>query len=435
MQELCHDKMVHMKNRPIFKPVDFNLFFDLIQCFVQQALNNYYSVSANEDQTPYCPITIIDAQILFAGVLRYNFMDTQYLVQGINPVGASSTANAWTTWLMSNNVYADEKFNEVQLPLGILENIRSLRGRALYGARKFSKGNLEPDENNPQFILPVLGYYAQDPVTTLDYLNSTDNTTYEIWAPAGSEILPALHDGSYNNEFLDLQQGAYIQTVINTWNQWINTLQGVIQQSGILGMEHGILAFSQIAYTDVLVYSDNDYVLANEVDHTLVPISRVKANIEIRKKQREKVKKVKSIKGVSSASPFNLEMSVVTGNNNFNSLIWPYAQHWWRPSIRLAQESTTDQPAWSATNVQIAMAEPYRVAEVRPASNTITDSLSVHLKNLNHAKLLVNASLTAGDNAYTEMLKEAAKGGRGSLVSDVIRTFAAPFAEVVSSLL
>jgi len=336
---------------------------------------------------------------------------------------------------MSNNVYADEKFNEVQLPLGILENIRSLRGRALYGARKFSKGNLEPDENNPQFILPVLGYYAQDPVTTLDYRNSTDNTTYEIWAPAGSEILPALHDGSYNNEFLDLQQGAYIQTVINTWNQWINTLQGVIQQSGILGMEHGILAFSQIAYTDVLVYSDNDYILANEVDHTLVPISRVKANIEIRKKQREKVKKVKSIKGVSSASPFNLEMSVVTGNNNFNSLIWPYAQHWWRPSIRLAQESTTDQPAWSATNVQIAMAEPYRVAEVRPASNTITDSLSVHLKNLNHAKLLVNASLTAGDNAYTEMLKEAAKGGRGSLVSDVIRTFAAPFAEVVSSLL
>jgi len=436
--------MTTMKNTPIFKPIDFYEIFDLWQQLIRQMLTNYNNDLTSESQNTFCPLTQKQLLLLCAGVLRINFRDSQILTQSINPYGTTITANNWTTFLMANNCSASAIFDSVQLPLAFLENLRSLRMRAVFGAkfpRKIGgKVKMVTDKNNPQIILPVLGYFTSDTIPVYDYANNRLSTVVPILAPADpSEVLPQLHDGfAGTGTYVDLGTGDYLQNIVNIWNQFMGELSATVEAPGVLGHEMGILAFSQIAFTDYVVQVNGEDIDVNRFSKGLTAYDMVvqrKARREERlKREKSSIKKGKVIVKQLQAFTETNGIAATSASVPILGMVWPYVNFWIRPSIRLGYESSSDnQQPWSVTSGQLAMNEPYKINNTVVTGDTDTPipSINQNVRNLQFVKMMLTGLKASGPNSYTQILLDAAAQGRGSGIMDVITAFASPLLSVL----
>lgn len=382
-------------------------------------------------------ITQIDAQIMLAGVLRYNFEETQALVQGLNPYYSVPADNEWCTWLMANNCYASQSFAQVMLPLAFLENLRSLRGRAIYGAMKPSKKGFVPDHGNPQLILPVLGQFPNDTIDSLEYYDASTEEMTSIWAVPDGGQLPNLWDGYIGNNAYNITTSEYIESVITNWNKFMAEISNVVESPGVLGSEDGIMAFSTIGFTN---YYEVIEPLSIHVPRTMTirdtPL-RVAAKLkEMRAKpSRTKSGKFVKVAGVDDSTTNTLTLVSAVGSVPFNAIVWPYIKNWVKPSFRLGMENNNSQVQLTVTNFQALYGEPHRLNASLVSSGEILQGESQAKSNVNFATMMVHPPATEGCNTLTQALKEAAAQGRGSSIMDVIKTFAIPFAEVATALL
>jgi hypothetical protein len=441
--------MYSMKNWPVFKPIDFYQIFDLVQQFLVILLNNYHANIVQRSQVPFCPLTQKALLLLVAGICRVNFADSQILSQGINPYATTSTANDWTPFLMTSNCYPSEIFNAVIMPLAFWENLRSLRMRAVYGARKPKKvkGKISyvEDFNNPQLIVPSLGYFTGDSIPVLQYVSMTTGSPVltPILAPVDpSEVLPALHDGYIgSNTYVDMGTGDYLNSIVNNWNSFLTELSNCVESPTVLGQELGIMAFSQVGCTDYIVQIPGQDGVSNDDIKGITPFGKLCIK-EQRRKDRllreESLRKRKlpvEVMRVDAQASTN-GIAATTASFQFNSVVWPHISFWIRPSIRIGIELSEEQSKWSVTNGQIALNEPFRINGTQVAEDgTGIPTISQEVRNLEFARLMVTNIGASGPNGYTNMLLEAAKEGRGSGISDIIKAFAAPAIDLVSSLL
>lgn len=266
-----------------FHCVDFLEFADVVAIWVnlmQQAIiTDTNNSTAPDPAVIQCPLSIQEMQMLLRNVLMTAFKDTQAAVQGLYPTVPTGvddnqfvpfTAHAGTCFLQSV---------EMELPVPIVENIRSLVYRYT-----------ERSKNDKEFFVPVLGKYRSDALDSDNYAFTIGETTTNSFAVGPTfkkliamekgvpvykpEVEPviSLVDGQCTAGIAAINNPKHLEELAAMWNQWLKN-SGLttysIRVCG-LGTEKGINALCSINMTRHWTVDQNARTTQTYVDTRLL---------------------------------------------------------------------------------------------------------------------------------------------------------------------
>jgi hypothetical protein len=245
--------------RPIkFHPIDFNEFLEVcalwLQGIIQAAMNDQGGQFSEElPVSGYTlPITLQEFGMLLRNTLMDAFKATQAGVQGLYPqIPVSDSDNQFVPLVASAGTCFLQSV-PMQLPVPLIENIRSLVSRVT-----------SRSATDHEMFVPVLGVYAQDVISSTDYVYTYNGVEYPVFLPSTSanfkkkvwnektnsfetklliETPISFVDGGASGIFVAINNNDALRAIQGDYDEWLN-LTGVSTFSATLGTlsaENGI---------------------------------------------------------------------------------------------------------------------------------------------------------------------------------------------------
>jgi len=406
---------IKMKHPPIFKFIDYNWFAAII---LQWLVNLYENASGQNTHqqffstNPVFPLTYYQFRILLAGVMRYVFSDTQTGVQGITPNSSNSTANSFTPFTVGTGTFSYTAYASVMLPIYAVENLRSLTFCETNSSINPGKG--VKDTNNPQMVIPVLGYWESDDITGGEiptYYNSETATSVDLFTTLTGEIMPSLHDGNVSGVFYSLNAGQNVASLISSWNETMSVFTDQIEGLVQIGSNSPVNAFRIIGMTSVQQFSSGDQFALKGLTSSDRRFSYAK-QVEISNNRVKELKKNPSVpkRKILTGEFSQLTVTAVTSSVPIVASVWEEIQQvWMKPVIRLGLEGSSPQVPWTIQNVQVYADEvnvTYYAGSTVDEEVTLSYSLSTAIRN--YASVMLKAT-TSPYSPLTVMLMSASK--------------------------
>jgi hypothetical protein len=278
------EDQIGYKRAARFHFVDFNEFFETVSYWIQGLINNYgmdpeFQLNAEGFGPPNlsCPLTQQEVALLLRNVLMQAFKESQPSVQGLYPaLPTSQTDPQFVAFLAASNTCFLAS-TPMQLPEGLVENIRALVMRCSVGSAK--------DTNNatkqPLWFVPVLGlfngdspldnsyqyYFTLGENTMIGNIYATDSFMYEnVKNKDGSSTKKILAtdvfgfvDGydSTQNAYVQINDPMRLNDLCTIWNSWISQWPSTYSsQLTVLGTEGGINVLTSNMMTRYWTLSD-----------------------------------------------------------------------------------------------------------------------------------------------------------------------------------
>jgi len=302
---------------------------------------------------------------------------------------------------MGSNCCANSIWANAQMPLFFLENLRSLKYRAVLTVCE------DDDITDPQIFIPVLGQMGGTTFTTYTYTNySTGGTPNVFTSSYSGEIALNLWDGSSGGSQYDMNAGNYPQQIVTTWNTWIASFTNIVVGLTTLDNDDGVDELQVITYTDQIINNPNltwlNYVTQNDYFHTPNPAELKK--IALKRLDSHKVKDVQSLFGT-----FQLES--VTGAVEIDKCSWEtILQYWIKPICLVNIDTSGAQPYWNPTNIQIYGSEMFSIQFTTQSNSGMAEGPTLQMRNSSFASYMINAISAPPSNAYSLFLQLQEKG-------------------------
>lgn len=396
------------KRSPRFHPVDFLEFADVLAKWVsklQQAAVNDEALLDTDPAMYTCPLSLQEMQLLLRYVLMQAFSLTQSGCQNIMPNFPANDSDVQFIGYSSGSTTCPLNALDVQLPMPLIENIRSLVYRSFNVGRKKNK-------NDIQAYVPVLGQYYLDQLSILDYTYTTPSAVtfpsftvpvfskFATEAKTGKRVetkLPeipiSLVDGNASGNFLFINDPGQLKNLAMLWNNWLkNTgVQNFCVQLGTFGTEQGIKSLCSISMTRHWAIIPPG-TIAKSLDY-------VDERFAVRKRTFQSVYSQRNVvadtsQGAILASPYEIVLST-----------------WILPLNKV--QVVTDANNTQLQRWQAMMGEPYFVPTTAGLTGVSLDSLH----DL-YASKMIKGKLATNDD-WTEFFRTEAEKGRGGILSAV----------------
>lgn len=409
-----------------FKPIDFLEFGDVMAQWVA-AIQQAYLTNATQAQTKtvatanvQCPLTLQEMLLCLRNTMMGAFKETACSSQGMYPfTPTSGTDNQFVPFVSSSNTCPIETL-DMQLPTPLIENIRALAGRFVFGG-------LDGD----YWYCPVLGQYATDVLATGDYqvtyTGSDGALTANAFATSAlfretevnakgekkvrmvSEAVINLVDGSSSTDLVAINDPKRLKELLALWNDWLKT-SGVASYSvqlGTMGTEKGISILCSIAGTRVWVPA---------------PSLRTRTTGPLRERRSSSSNLVEVVDVRMEKPRFHgLLTSVYAGRQAITTthqcevLAAPFEQvldSWIMPVVQdelIVDESSTLLQRW-----QFIMGEPH-------STNSTSGAQGISLSTIHstYASKMTKSNLSQADD-WTEFFNTMAKLGRGGILTGLV---------------
>jgi hypothetical protein len=424
MSHVLEAKEMHFKRQPIFKIVDFFMFYEVVASWVEgvqkASVKEFVNAQGNGAQFQ-CPLTLQEVGILLRNVMMGAFKNTQSGVQGLGPL-IPTTPN--------DNVYCALQAGigtqyisptDMKLPVFLIENIRALVFRKNYPARSGSEGD-------PQYWIPILGKRVDDTLSHADYSYTIESdppvtyssfaspaSVYEVDGPKGTTKVQVetpidFIDGNSSSGYLAINDGDRLSQLVAMWNEWVNLIASHSTQIGSFGTELGISILTSICMTRHV----------NEIT-----VGEKSGSRQLARKQDVRLKS----HGLSRGN--YLQMQAVLDSSAGVILSAPYEKIlslWILPVNLVRFQSSPTVQSTQLQRVQGNVHEPYGNPRVSGEDQGVimADLLE------KYASAMVKGQFAAQDD-ISQFLSECAAKGRGGILSALLGGVAKTIAGAVGA--
>jgi len=267
--------MWKMKKPPRFHQVDFLEVVEVMAQWAGYLVTQYFLDPANnvalafgENQSVQagnmtCPITFQEFSLILRNELMVLFGDTQAGVQGLSVEDPGGGYGSFSP-LMAGSTTCGITSSQMKMPIGIIENLRSL---SVHTA--FNKKN-----KDPVVFYPVLGTYYQSTLNASDYTYSFFNGDAEATLPIFSLVPPveyakvttkgvewtklaietpiSLIDGFDGSHYVFINDQNRLKTLTTFWNEWVSQFSAYSSPIGTLSRDGGVNVLCSINQTRYL---------------------------------------------------------------------------------------------------------------------------------------------------------------------------------------
>lgn len=410
------------KRNPKFGAVDFFELYEVLAMYVASIQNSLATDPTgvwNPNLLTYqCPLTLQEVGLLFRNVMMTAFKDTQAGVQGLYPIiPISDLDNRFTPYTAAANTCLLQAI-DMHLPLLLIENIRALVCRQIHHA---------PGSNDFEVFAPVLGQF------NFDVLDPA-NFTYSITKPDDEVVItpsfkPSTHvwreetiDAKGNRSFKSLAEtpidfidgvaGAVavcinnpmqLKSLADLWNNWLDQsgVNAYSMQTGSLGTETGVSILFSNMMTRMWVTAPPAVKLGHR--------KNIDLRLESQKWDRVTLSPYFNRLAVSDISPFPIMQSV-----------WEQILSIWViPNQQVLADAfrSTSVPKWQSVMLSTSLMN----------FTSGVDGVSMANMHSTYASKMTKAK-NAPPNEVEAFLVEAARGGRGGILSGLIASAVGAFA-------
>lgn len=416
------------KQSPIYKPYDFDEFFEQLSLTLGGAMSVQSGIVG--EVVVQCPLTPQRAQILLRQAMIQVFGNNM----GMDISVAGSGSLPWAPFSVAVNGVSQtlEASGGMLLPVFICENIRACgrKTSALLGGKKRS-GVAIQDE------IPILGRYAVPQLGNYQYQPEV-GVPIDIYDTDLGELPISLTDGAtpilLPTNWVSFD-GAEIMNLANNWNLWITKLASFLSPLYTIGAEKGIDVLSTPPLTthcslqepvdDLITRSKK--VTSTQPQPTKPGHPGVSSAAPMGKEGMPPTRKasvsrigttLKKI-GVTDPPPlpesdFFTTVKVVQTTSMFplHDPVWKYLKHFIHPTAVGTVNDEQGVPFQQSLAV-----EPFKIS-YSAFDQSSTSMMSLYDKHLNASRLDVRTRL-APLTEMAEEFNELAKRGRGGLFTGI----------------
>jgi hypothetical protein len=399
-----------MQRPPKFHWIDFGEISDVAGKWisgVQQAYITEKGTAIADPSTVQCPLTFQEFNLILRNVVVQAFKETQCGVHAIYPITPQSVNDLqFVPFVMSTGTCYLAP-NDLQIPLFLVENIRSLVMRQV--AR--SKTDWE-------VFVPVLGQFADYTFDSSLYTYVSGSTTYQsfnsgeevgqvevdtkqgkVYRPLVEETI-SLIDGSSSSGYVAINDPNALKQLTDLFNNWISK-QGLGTYSspmGVLGVDAGINAL------------------------TSINMSRIIGPPPQRIDKIQDKRLAHATKNRSEPNPFYTNRVITMDTSQSIMLGAPYEQIqsvWILPIISITSEGDLNDT--TPIRVQGFESEPY--SQVRTIGSSQASGPSLETLHASYAAKMVRSEL-APTSDWDELFKTLAAQGRGGILTSLVSKLA-----------
>jgi len=254
------------KIRPKFKFIDFLEMGEVIALWASKIVTQWWSdqmgVIAEEvitlaPVTAQCPITLQEMQLLLRNEVLALTVQCQIGTQGLYPIRPQTPSDKeFIAFGMGSNTVPLGLLG-MKLPQPFVENMKALIQRVAINGRDI------------ECIVPVIGQYYGDVLSTSDYKFQYDTTTgglfntftsdpptkkrsmvkgVETWITT-SEVPIDFVSGFAGNDYLFINDVTRLKKLCSLWNDWVSTYQTYSSPLSTCSIEPGVLPLMSVADT------------------------------------------------------------------------------------------------------------------------------------------------------------------------------------------
>jgi hypothetical protein len=433
LTEFAHGSQVKNKQHPILKCIDFWEFFEVLSMILGSALELGTVPPNGESFVPLqpCPLSAQQVMILLRQTM-INTFDNAMLHdwQPFSGLGESGVI-PYTTFSVGSNGYANaQNVGNMLLPEFFVENIRACRRLSI----PLGKGSVIDFLSvlaQPTFLEGGANPGNQNRLGGYTYYDSLLLADTPVYTPAAGELPVNIVDGSFGGVtptgYIDFNCQQYT-TLLNTWNQWIQSLSSYLTTLCSVGNEPGCRALTTLIHT--------------------CQATQINQNANILKKDKS-IKKIvyQGYKGDPfskkdvlplPASTYYQGVTVTNYTSNAKPLatLWKYAKLFILP----VNPSVGGVYAGYPPFFQVGMTEPFKIPTQANFIGDLSDnpvSITMYSRHLEMAKMDVKSVLSSQSefsSDFEALRKEGNGGFFASIAGAIANTFVPGSGEVVDRI-
>jgi len=428
VQEMSKLIDITNKQRPLFKLVDFNEFYEVCGLWLAGVLTaNAQNTTATGQIS--VPLSVQDFRIMLRQAIMSINQYSQSMVQDLVFTGV----DRFLPFLVSAGTCGKNIGTTVELPIILVENIRALIRRMI-----------APTDNNEVGAidwLPVWGMWSSDIENITNYTYVVADQTYNVFfVPEGEETPINLIDGSaivsetpLTVAYVDLN-GSQLSDNIASWNEWLATVSANSGTLSPIGLEKGITVLEVLTLSTVSVALPPLNALAPEPTVASPTLSQKPSATSRRSAEkprvfgtgrRERRKYGGAPVGGVAASPYSGWCpNLVCSNQPVLNSAWSEAQIYWILPCMRTSGIISDPGNYSCYMSAVAEPNNFYLGAYGSVAGVLSREGIDTLYN-SHLRL---AALMYGPEAFRsnsleDFLTQAATTGRGSFLGQIAGGF------------
>jgi len=375
------------------------------------------------------PLTMQEVMILLRSTCMNLYKDTQFLAQGTFPCAITSNSQQGYTALISAVGTYPAQSAEIELPLILVENLRSTTYRVNFPDKVFNEktGKFEVDAHNPQIYVPILmapntvelrpedydiGWtdidgqvhtvplfassataFATEDYTKTPSISRKSSKTHLV----GAEVPISMIDGSTADQFVAINDPTALQDLVDVWNTWVRDHANYSVPLTTIGSDGGINSLEVITMTEHWIEQ------------------------QFKPQKRELLPRFKLIaKDTFNLGPYAAKGLVVLSSQTVpDAATWDTLQQFWLKPVNHDAVITAGDPKTYTKyeRMQIASLEPATLIKVETNMGAVYSQ-----KNYELALLNTRSKDQPKTEAVNFLESEAAKG-RGGILSSLAASF------------
>jgi len=163
-----------------------------------------------------CPLTLLEFSLLMRATCMSAVKDTQPFVQALAPRLDTPTDNLFCALTCCANTCALPGATSMQIPLPLVENIKSMTYAVIEG----------DNPRNPMFGVPILGIYPQDLLLSTDYVGTStfgsgSVINWSLFAPPQPNPISLVDGTTIGETVVFINDPAALNTLTEKFNTWL----------------------------------------------------------------------------------------------------------------------------------------------------------------------------------------------------------------------